>query len=162
AFVSRAGHVGIAAPVAASETGELDVPGIGRLTPASFTRTETGLFAYGMFEPGCYRVSAFEWGGSGVEDSDDIPLEELAAARHRAHRLARHLRERASPGRGTRDHAHPRPDRAALPRPEHHRPAVAAHRTARRPHHGASRRRPHGRRRPPIPVPVRGGPPAHR
>jgi 2-polyprenyl-6-methoxyphenol hydroxylase-like FAD-dependent oxidoreductase len=82
-FVSRAGHVGIAAPVAASETGELDVPGIGRLTPASFTRTETGLLAYGMFEPGYYRVTAFEWGETGVEDSDDIPLEELAAALHR-------------------------------------------------------------------------------
>jgi 2-polyprenyl-6-methoxyphenol hydroxylase-like FAD-dependent oxidoreductase len=82
-FVSRAGHVGIAAPVAASETGELDIPGIGRLAPASFLRTDTGLFAYGMFEPGRYRVSAFEWGETGVEDSDDIPLEELAAALHR-------------------------------------------------------------------------------
>jgi 2-polyprenyl-6-methoxyphenol hydroxylase-like FAD-dependent oxidoreductase len=82
-FVSRAGHVGIAAPVAAAETGELDVPGIGRLTPASFTRTETGLFAYGMFEPGVFRVSAFEWGEPGVEDGDDIPLDELAAALHR-------------------------------------------------------------------------------
>jgi 2-polyprenyl-6-methoxyphenol hydroxylase-like FAD-dependent oxidoreductase len=82
-FVSRAGHVGIAAPVAGSETGELDVPGIGRLCPASFLRTGTGLFAYGMLEPGYYRVSAFEWGETGVEDSDDIPLEELAAALHR-------------------------------------------------------------------------------
>jgi 2-polyprenyl-6-methoxyphenol hydroxylase-like FAD-dependent oxidoreductase len=82
-FVSRAGHVGIAAPVAGSETGELDVPGIGRLAPASFLRTETGLFAYGMFEPGYYRVSAFEWGETGVEDNDDIPLQELAAALHR-------------------------------------------------------------------------------
>ena len=81
-FVSRAGHVGIAGPVA-SETGELDVPGVGRLTPASFTRTETGLFAYGMFEPGHYRVSVFEWGETGVEDGDDIPLHELAAALQR-------------------------------------------------------------------------------
>jgi 2-polyprenyl-6-methoxyphenol hydroxylase-like FAD-dependent oxidoreductase len=82
-FVSRAGQVGIAAPVAVPGTGELDVPGIGRLAPASFTRTETGLFAFGMFEPGVYRVSAFEWGETGVEDSDDIPLDELAAALHR-------------------------------------------------------------------------------
>jgi 2-polyprenyl-6-methoxyphenol hydroxylase-like FAD-dependent oxidoreductase len=82
-FVSRMGDVGIAAPVAASETGELDVPGIGRLAPASFLRTETGLFGYGMFEPGQYRVSVFEWGETGVEDSDDIPLEEFAAALHR-------------------------------------------------------------------------------
>ena len=82
-FVSRTGHVGIAAPVAASGTGELDVPGVGRLTPASFLRTETGIFAYGMFEPGVYRVSAFEWGEAGIEDSDDIPLEEFASALHR-------------------------------------------------------------------------------
>jgi 2-polyprenyl-6-methoxyphenol hydroxylase-like FAD-dependent oxidoreductase len=82
-FVSRMGQVGIAAPIAASETGELDVPGVGRLAPASFLRTETGLFAYGMFEPGCYRVSAFEWGGEPVDESDEIPLEELAAALRR-------------------------------------------------------------------------------
>src|SRR5918999_5267442 len=36
-----------------------------------------------MLEPGHYRVSAFEWGETGVEDSDDIPLHELAAALHR-------------------------------------------------------------------------------
>ncbi len=79
-FVSRMGHVGIGAPVAGSGTGELDVPGVGRLSPASFLRTGTGLFAYGMFEPGRYRVSAFEWGEEGVQDSDEIPLEELSAA----------------------------------------------------------------------------------
>jgi hypothetical protein len=81
--VSRMGQIGIAAPIAASETGELDVPGVGRLAPASFLRTETGLFAYGMFEPGCYRVSAFEWGREPVDESDEIPLEELAAALRR-------------------------------------------------------------------------------
>jgi 2-polyprenyl-6-methoxyphenol hydroxylase-like FAD-dependent oxidoreductase len=79
-FVSRLGQVGIAEPVAVPGTGELDVPGIGRLAPASFLRTETGLFAYGMFEPGCYRVAAFEWGEAAVEESDAIPLEELAGA----------------------------------------------------------------------------------
>ncbi|QYN32670.1 FAD-dependent monooxygenase [Pseudonocardia sp. DSM 110487] len=100
-FVSRVGRVGIAAPVAASETGELDVPGIGRLTPASFTRTETGLFAYGMFEPGIYRVSAFEWGETGVEDSDDIPLDELAAALHRV--LGTELPLIPPPGGGQHD-----------------------------------------------------------
>ncbi len=95
-FVARTGHVGIAAPVAVPGTGELDVPGIGRLAPASFTRTETGLFAFGMFEPGVYRVSAFEGGETGVEDGDDIPLEELAAALHRV--LGAELPLTAPPG----------------------------------------------------------------
>jgi 2-polyprenyl-6-methoxyphenol hydroxylase-like FAD-dependent oxidoreductase len=81
-FVSRSGRVGIAAPVARA-TGELDVSGHGRLAPAMFLRTETGVFAYAMSEPGCYRVSAFEWGEEGVADADEIPLEELAAALHR-------------------------------------------------------------------------------
>jgi 2-polyprenyl-6-methoxyphenol hydroxylase-like FAD-dependent oxidoreductase len=82
-FVSRMGQVGIAAPVAVPGTGELDVPGLGRLSPASFLRTETGLFAYGMFEPGCYRVATFEWDEGAVEESDAIPLEELGAALRR-------------------------------------------------------------------------------
>ncbi|GAA5119980.1 FAD-dependent monooxygenase [Pseudonocardia adelaidensis] len=81
-FVSRSGRVGIAAPVAL-DTGELDVPGHGRLAPAMFLRTGTGVFAFAMVEPGCYRVSAFEWGEEGVEDADEIPLEELTAALHR-------------------------------------------------------------------------------
>jgi 2-polyprenyl-6-methoxyphenol hydroxylase-like FAD-dependent oxidoreductase len=81
-FVSRSGRVRIAAPVALP-TGELDVPGHGRLAPALFLRTETGVFAFAMVEPGCYRVSAFEWGEEDVEDADEIPLAELAAALHR-------------------------------------------------------------------------------
>lgn len=78
-FVSRAGQVAIAAPVAAGN-GELEVPGLGRLRPATFTRTDTGLFAYGMFQPGLYRVSAIEWGTERSTDSEDIPLAELRDA----------------------------------------------------------------------------------
>ena len=81
-FVSRSGRVAISAPVAL-DTGELDVPGHGRLAPATFLRTRTGVFAYALVEPGCYRVSALEWGEDGVQDADEIPLEELAAALHR-------------------------------------------------------------------------------
>jgi 2-polyprenyl-6-methoxyphenol hydroxylase-like FAD-dependent oxidoreductase len=85
-FVGRTGQVGIDPPVGNPETGELDVPGIGRLRPGgSFLRTEAGLFAFGMFQPGVYRVAAFEHGGSAdpaTEDwsREDIPLAELAAA----------------------------------------------------------------------------------
>jgi 2-polyprenyl-6-methoxyphenol hydroxylase-like FAD-dependent oxidoreductase len=79
-FTSRSGQVVIEAPVAVPGTGELEVPGLGRLRPATFTRTEHGLFAYGMFQPGLYRVSAIEWSPSPLEDDEAMPLEELRDA----------------------------------------------------------------------------------
>jgi 2-polyprenyl-6-methoxyphenol hydroxylase-like FAD-dependent oxidoreductase len=79
-FVSRSGRVAIHPPVAIPGTGELHVPGAGRFRPATFTRTENGLFAYGMFEPGLYRVAVHEWASSPLEDSTSMPLEELRAA----------------------------------------------------------------------------------
>jgi 2-polyprenyl-6-methoxyphenol hydroxylase-like FAD-dependent oxidoreductase len=83
--VNRIGQVSIGAPVAVPGTGELDVPGLGRLRPQTFTRTERGLFSYGTFQPGVYRVAVTEWTAPGDptgEDwaRDDIPLDELAAA----------------------------------------------------------------------------------
>ncbi|GAA4500638.1 FAD-dependent monooxygenase [Actinoallomurus oryzae] len=82
-FTSRTGQVAIDPPVAVRGTGELDVPGLGRLRPATFTRTEHGMFAYGMFQPGVYRVSAVEWSPSPLEDSTSMPLDELRDAVHR-------------------------------------------------------------------------------
>ena len=79
-FVSRSGQVAIHAPVAIPGTGELQVPGAGRFRPATFTRTGNGLFAYGMFRPGLYRVAVHEWVSSPLEDSTSMPLEELRAA----------------------------------------------------------------------------------
>ena len=79
-FVSRSGQVTIHPPVAIPGTGELHVPGAGRFRPATFTRTENGLFAYGMFQPGLYRVAVHEWVSSPLEDSTSMPLEELQAA----------------------------------------------------------------------------------
>jgi 2-polyprenyl-6-methoxyphenol hydroxylase-like FAD-dependent oxidoreductase len=79
-FVSRSGQVTIPPPVAVPGTGELDVPGAGRLRPATFTRTENGMFAYGMFQPGLYRVAVYEWAPSPLEDAASMPLEELRAA----------------------------------------------------------------------------------
>ena len=79
-FVGRSGQVAIHPPVAVPGTGELEVPGVGRLRPATFTRTENGLFAYGMFQPGLYRVAVHEWAPSPLEDSDTMPLEELRDA----------------------------------------------------------------------------------
>jgi 2-polyprenyl-6-methoxyphenol hydroxylase-like FAD-dependent oxidoreductase len=79
-FTARSGQVVIDPPVAVPGTGELEVPGLGRLRPATFTRTEHGLFAFGMFQPGLYRVSAHEWAPSPLEDSTSMPLEELRDA----------------------------------------------------------------------------------
>jgi 2-polyprenyl-6-methoxyphenol hydroxylase-like FAD-dependent oxidoreductase len=81
-FVTRTGQVAIASPVAVGN-GELEVPGLGRLRPATFTRTETGLFVYGMFQPGLYRISTIEWSKEGSTDSEGIPLEELREATKR-------------------------------------------------------------------------------
>jgi 2-polyprenyl-6-methoxyphenol hydroxylase-like FAD-dependent oxidoreductase len=88
-FVGRMGQVAVLPPVAVPGTGELEVPGLGRLrSGGSFVRTETGLFAFGMFAPGVYRVAAFEYGASADPRTDDwtredIPIEELAAALER-------------------------------------------------------------------------------
>lgn len=78
-FVSRVGQVAIDAPFA-DGSGALDVPGLGRLHPQTFTRTEGGLFAYGMFQPGVYRVSALEWGRDPLPEEENIPLTELQDA----------------------------------------------------------------------------------
>jgi 2-polyprenyl-6-methoxyphenol hydroxylase-like FAD-dependent oxidoreductase len=88
-FVGRSGQVSIGAPIAVPGSGDLDVPGLGRLHPASFTRTERGLFAFGMFQPGVYRVAVYEWGETNADPlgddwtQADIPLAELAAAAER-------------------------------------------------------------------------------
>ncbi|WP_407781043.1 FAD-dependent monooxygenase [Actinophytocola sp.] len=81
-FVGRSGQVAIAAPVATGD-GVLEVPGLGRLRPQTFTRTDTGLFAFGNFQPGRYRVSVLEWGQEPLPDNEDMPLEELRAAAKR-------------------------------------------------------------------------------
>jgi 2-polyprenyl-6-methoxyphenol hydroxylase-like FAD-dependent oxidoreductase len=78
-FISRAGQVTIDAPVA-DGSGTLDVPGLGKLRPQTFTRTEGGLFAYGMFQPGVYRVSVLEWDREPLPEEENIPLAELQDA----------------------------------------------------------------------------------
>jgi 2-polyprenyl-6-methoxyphenol hydroxylase-like FAD-dependent oxidoreductase len=82
-FIGRTGQVAILPPVARAGTGELEVAGVGRLRPATFTRTDRGVFAYGMFQPGVYRVSVHEWDAEPMPDSDDMPIEELQDAAKR-------------------------------------------------------------------------------
>jgi hypothetical protein len=78
-FVNRSGQVTITAPVALGN-GELDVPGVGRIRPATFTRTEGGMFVHGMFQPGIYRVAAMEWGREPLAENDDMSLTEFGDA----------------------------------------------------------------------------------
>ncbi|HYQ65268.1 FAD-dependent monooxygenase [Actinophytocola sp.] len=78
-FVSRSGQVAITAPMATGD-GSLEIPGVGLLRPRSFTRTDNGLFAYGMFQPGVFRVSALEWGGDPLPENENMPLSELRDA----------------------------------------------------------------------------------
>jgi 2-polyprenyl-6-methoxyphenol hydroxylase-like FAD-dependent oxidoreductase len=78
-FVGRAGQVTVLPPVA-QQNGELEVVGFGRLRPATFTRTDRGLFAYGMFQPGVYRVAVYEWAAESLPDTDSMPIEELREA----------------------------------------------------------------------------------
>ncbi|TDQ01468.1 FAD-dependent monooxygenase [Labedaea rhizosphaerae] len=75
-FVGRMGQVGIDASVADHKTGVLTVPGAGTFRPATFTRTEHGLFAYGMFVPGVFRVAVHEWDQT-VDESAPMTLAEL-------------------------------------------------------------------------------------
>jgi 2-polyprenyl-6-methoxyphenol hydroxylase-like FAD-dependent oxidoreductase len=79
-FVSRSGQVAIDPPAAVPGTGELDVPGAGRLRPATFTRTGHGLFTYGMFEPGVYRIAAYEWGRPPGDGTGPATIADLRAA----------------------------------------------------------------------------------
>ena len=82
-FTGRSGQVTIPPPVAVPGTGELEVAGVGRLRPATFTRTESGMFAYGMFQPGLYRVAVHEWASAPLEDSTPMTIDELRSAARR-------------------------------------------------------------------------------
>lgn len=75
-FISVTGQAAILPPIAQPRTGELEVPGIGRLKSGTFTRTERGMFAYGMFQPGVYRFAAFEWGQPKVDESVPVTVNE--------------------------------------------------------------------------------------
>src|ERR1044072_7878927 len=74
-FVSRTGQVGIDPSIAGAD-GVLTVPGVGALTPATFARTDHGMFVFGMFQPGVFRVTAVEWDPE-VDDSMPLTLAEL-------------------------------------------------------------------------------------
>jgi 2-polyprenyl-6-methoxyphenol hydroxylase-like FAD-dependent oxidoreductase len=75
-FVGLNGQASFATPTADPETGELDVPGLGRLRSGTFTRTERGMFAYGTFQPGVHRFAVYEWNRPRIDDSVPVTLAE--------------------------------------------------------------------------------------
>lgn len=82
-FTHRSGQVVVDEPISDHATGRLTVPGLGVLWPATFHRTEHGVFAFGMFQPGLYRITLIETAEPGLTDTDDMPLDELRAAAKR-------------------------------------------------------------------------------
>jgi 2-polyprenyl-6-methoxyphenol hydroxylase-like FAD-dependent oxidoreductase len=79
--VSRQGQVAIHPPVAVPGTGELEVAGVARLRPFTFNRTETGVFSYGMFKPGVYRVAVIEGARRRLRTTDPFPSKSCARQR---------------------------------------------------------------------------------
>ncbi len=79
-FVSRSGTVAIPATHTVPGTGEITGPGLGRLRPFTFNRTPTGVFAFGLFQPGGYRITALEWNQPEAGPEGPIGIDELRAA----------------------------------------------------------------------------------
>jgi 2-polyprenyl-6-methoxyphenol hydroxylase-like FAD-dependent oxidoreductase len=77
-FVSRQGSVAVDPSFVTP--GGLAVPGMGTLAPFAFHRTPTGVFAYGAFQPGVYRITALEWNQPDPGPEGPISLNELSAA----------------------------------------------------------------------------------
>jgi len=73
-FVGLNGHASFLPPAADPETGELDVPGLGRLRSGTFTRTERGMFAYGTFQPGVHRFAVYEWNRPRIDGSAPVTM----------------------------------------------------------------------------------------
>jgi 2-polyprenyl-6-methoxyphenol hydroxylase-like FAD-dependent oxidoreductase len=79
-FVGINGQASFAPPIANLETGDLDIPGLGRLRSGTFTRTERGMFAYGMFQPGVHRFAVYEWNREPMDASQPVSLTEAREA----------------------------------------------------------------------------------
>lgn len=77
--LTRQGEVTLPASMHVADTGELDVPGLGRL-PAGFTRTPTGTFGYGSFRPGSCRIAVTESTPPPAATEQPLTLDELRAA----------------------------------------------------------------------------------
>lgn len=72
-LVSRAAYATVPASVLVPGTGELEVPGVGRISPVfTFTRTRNGIFAFAALPDGNHRLLTLEWGAP--PEGDDAPM----------------------------------------------------------------------------------------
>jgi len=79
-LVSRAAHARLPHSALVPETGELDVPGVGRISPLfTFTRTEHGVFAFAGLSNGDHRLFTLEWDPrpEGEEEKTQMTLGEM-------------------------------------------------------------------------------------
>lgn len=76
-YASRAGWV------AMPDTDTIEIPGHGRVAPATFLRTEHGIFAYLKIAPGIYMMNASESDVDPVPDDVPMTFDELRAALRR-------------------------------------------------------------------------------
>ncbi|TNC24380.1 FAD-dependent monooxygenase [Amycolatopsis alkalitolerans] len=78
-FLTRSGRVLIPDPAFVPGTGEIDVPGEGRLRPFRWNRTPRGVIAFARFGPGPFLLSTAEWDQPGTGE-EPLTLDELRAA----------------------------------------------------------------------------------
>ncbi len=72
-----------AAWVSMPDSDVIDVPGHGRIAPATLTRTEHGVFAYLKVAPGIFMLNASEYDVEPVPDDEPMTFEELREALRR-------------------------------------------------------------------------------
>jgi 2-polyprenyl-6-methoxyphenol hydroxylase-like FAD-dependent oxidoreductase len=70
-ITSRSAHVVLPAGLLVPETGELALPGSGRLRPFTYHRTAHGVFVFAAFQPDALLVTTLEWGRPGPAGADE-------------------------------------------------------------------------------------------
>ncbi|WP_328891769.1 FAD-dependent monooxygenase [Streptomyces sp. NBC_00316] len=77
-LVSRAAYATLPASMLVPDTGELDVPGHGRISPSfTFTRTQHGIFAFAALPDGNHRLLTLEWGSPPEGEDTAMTLDDM-------------------------------------------------------------------------------------
>jgi hypothetical protein len=78
--VSRSGIVSLPDEYTVPGSGEIELPGKRRLAPFAFHRLPQGVFVFGTFQPGVYRISVLEWDQPDAGPEGPLPIAELREA----------------------------------------------------------------------------------
>ncbi|MHC3821059.1 FAD-dependent monooxygenase [Streptomyces sp. DT9] len=77
-LVSRAAYATLPASALVPDTGELDVPGHGRMSPVfTFNRTQHGIFAFAALPDGNHRLLTLEWGSPPEGEDTAMTLDDM-------------------------------------------------------------------------------------